>query len=343
MMNSLFRVALIGGSTPRTERLIAGLSPRLHPRVFPNWRSFDPAFDPGLVAILPGFTEPPPGNFHWSLLSLASQDLEAERSLEARLLGDRGRPGNQGPLAKLLGTSPAMARVRGLLAHMAPTPHPILLMGENGTGKELAAAALHALSPRKEQTMIAVNCGAVPPALAESEFFGSVRGAFTGAENRTGYCQQARGSTLFLDEVGELPMEIQAKLLRVLENHELRRVGSPHVETTDFRLICATNRDLQTEVERGRFREDLYYRINVLPIRMPPLRDRKEDLPVLIDHFLQSESLGRNRRVFLGKGALAKLANYHWPGNLRQLRNVICRAAILHGGPELTADHLELG
>jgi len=240
-----------------------------------------------------------------------------------------------------LGRAPVMARLRGTLKTTAKTDLPLLLTGENGTGKDLAASVAHQLSSRAAAAFVAVNCGAIPPGLAETEFFGCVRGAFTGAENRTGFCQQALGGTLFLDEVGELPIDIQAKLLRVLENHELRRVGSPRVESTDFRLICATNRDLAAEVREGRFREDLYYRINVLPLRVPSLRERKEDLPLLASHFLDSENQSIQGPIRVGARALGKMTEYHWPGNLRQLRNVVLRAAVLHGGPELEPHHID--
>jgi two-component system response regulator PilR (NtrC family) len=250
--------------------------------------------------------------------------------LERRLLEITSSPE---PLSRLLGRSPAMARARGMLRTMAASEFPILLTGENGTGKDLAASVAHDLSDRAGQALVAVNCGAIPPGLAETEFFGSVKGAFTGAESRPGLCQQARGGTLFLDEVGELPAETQAKLLRVLQNKEIRRVGSSRVEVADFRLICATNRDLAAEVRRGRFREDLYYRIHVLPLRMPALRDRKEDLPLLADHFLKSGAMGSRCGAVLSVEALAKLTEYHWPGNLRQLHNVLVRAAVLCAGP----------
>jgi transcriptional regulator with PAS, ATPase and Fis domain len=216
-----------------------------------------------------------------------------------------------------------------------------LLTGENGTGKDLAANVAHKLSPRTTGPFIPVNCGAVPPGLAETEFFGCVRGAFTGAENRTGLCQQALGGTLFLDEIAELAPEVQSKLLRVLESKEIRRIGSSRVETTDFRLVCATNKDLPAEVKAGRFREDLFYRINVLPLRMPALRERIEDLPLLAAHFLGSEAGELGRKVRIGGRALAKMADYSWPGNLRQLRNVVLRAAVLHGGCELEPYDIE--
>ncbi len=282
-------------------------------------------FRPELVVALPEAGPVP--QLTEAVASWSEDDLAlAPEVLERRLLGTEPRPFD--PIDRLLGQSPAIARVRGMLKTMAANDLPLLLTGENGTGKDLAASVAHELSRRRDKPFVAVNCGAVPPSLAETEFFGSVKGAFTGAESRSGLCQQALGGTLFLDEVGELPSEIQAKLLRALENKEYRRVGSSRIERADFRLICATNRDLAAEVRRGRFREDLYYRINVLPLRMPALRDRKEDLLLLAEHFLAVE-IREHAPASLASEAAAKMAEYHWPGNLRQLRNVVLRAAVL--------------
>lgn len=337
-MKQPFRVAFVGRPCPQADHLLAGLSPAFQPRVYGDWGDLDADFDAEVVAVLPGGSPAPPSGSGLSYASVLLNDLNLTcAELETRLWDARVfRP----PQSRLLGVSAVMARVRGVLTTMAKTPLPLLLTGENGTGKDLAATVAHDLSPRAGQAFVAVNCGAIPSALAESEFFGCVRGAFTGAENRTGFCQQAMGGTLFLDEVAELPAEVQSKLLRVLENHELRRVGAIRVESTDFRLICATNRDLATEVKAGRFREDLYYRINVLALRMPPLRERTEDLPLLAEHFLASERLELGN-VRVGCRAMAVMKAYPWPGNLRQLRNVLLRAAVIHGGPELEPQHLE--
>lgn len=335
-MNPTFRVAFLGtaGDLPR---LVAELPPSMVVSAFPDWPGIE-ATRPDVVALLPGHHAPLPTPWSTPVCFLTAADLESPWALEAALL--RAGVPTPAPQARLLGISPAMARVRGTLATMAKTNLPLLLTGENGTGKDLAAMVAHEISSRAHQPFVAVNCGAVPSALAESEFFGCVRGAFTGAENRTGFCHQALGGTLFLDEIGEMPLEIQAKLLRVIENHEIRRVGASRVEAADFRLVCATNRDLGAEVAAGRFREDLFYRINVLNLRLPPLRERKEDLPLLADHFLSSEAASLNRRVRTGRRAIAKLSEYHWPGNLRQLRNVVLRAAVLHETSELGPEHL---
>jgi len=326
-----FRVAFVGIRNDGHRRRLASLPPTIHPLPFTGWNDFQtavPALRPELVVVLPDAGPPPflsAGELRWS-----EEDLDqAPETLERRLLDCTPQPG---PLDRVLGISPAIARVRGVLRTMAASTLPILVTGENGTGKDLAASVAHDLSLRRGSPFVAVNCGAVPPGLAETEFFGSVKGAFTGAESRPGLCQQALGGTLFLDEVAELPPETQAKLLRTLENKEIRRVGSTRIERADFRLICATNRDLAAEVRRGRFREDLYYRVNVLPLRMPALRDRKEDLLLLAEYFLSSDELGHRGHARIGPQALAKMADYHWPGNLRQLRNVVLRAAVLCEG-----------
>jgi len=335
-----FRVAFVGIRHDRHRRRIAALSPSIHPQAFTSWTDLEqrvPVFQPELVVMLPEAGPPPVSVFSTTLTTWAEGDLELEPAmLEQRLLRRPVPPDDQ-ELERLLGRSPVMARLRGLLKTMAASDYSLFLTGENGTGKDLAAMVAHRLSRRAAGTLVPVNCGAIPPGLAETEFFGSVKGAFTGAETRPGLCQQASGGTLFLDEVGELPLEIQAKLLRVFENKEVRRVGSNRVERVDFRLICATNRDLEADVRRGRFREDLFYRINVLPIHLPALRERKEDLRQLAEHFLAAEQSAGMRRLTIGADAVAKMAEYHWPGNLRQLRNAIQRAAVLCQGRQIGA------
>lgn len=345
MKTDPFRVAFVGTGLLEILGLPEQLSPRILPLLVAGWREFTEreSFSPELVVVGPEVAHRPQGLPAVPLWWLTAADLKkSAQELETQIFCLRGETGSTPPEARLLGRSPAICHVRGLLRATARTIHPILLTGENGTGKDLAASVAHGLSARAKQPLVAVNCGAIPPALAESEFFGSVRGAFTGAENREGYCQQAHGGTLFLDEVGELPLEVQAKLLRLLETKELRRVGSGKVETADFRLICATNRHLPTEIQAGRFREDLYFRINVLNIVLPALRDRIEDLPLLSSHFLASETFDLKRPVQLSSQALAKMAEYHWPGNLRQLRNVLLRATLFHDQAELQPGHIDL-
>ncbi len=213
---------------------------------------------------------------------------------------------------------------------VAPTDASILITGETGVGKELVARIVHEQSPRHDHPMVAVNCTAIPRELFESEFFGHVRGAFSGAaRDRIGRFQVADGGTLFLDEVGELPLELQPKLLRVLQDGEFQAVGDDKPRSSNVRIIAATNRDLKAEVREGRFREDLYYRISVFPIEVPPLRDRKDDLPLLAQHFL-AEACGRFNRsaLYLDDHQLSELRDYAWPGNVRELRNVIVRGVI---------------
>jgi len=346
MRKQPFRVAFVGMPAGVLAVLLSRLSPGFLPEAFRSWSDFNSRasiFLPELIVVLTGTHAQPPFPVEAPILALEPSDLKKPAGeLEAKILGDPGKTVTSGPEVKLLGCSEAIARVRGTLVSISGNSFPLLLTGENGTGKDLAATIAHELSPRAGGSFVPVNCGAIPQGLAETEFFGCVRGAFTGAENRTGFCQQAMGGTLFLDEIGELAPEIQSKLLRVLDNKEIRRVGSSRTETSDFRLICATNRDLGVEVKARRFREDLYYRINVLPLKMPALRDRLEDLPILTDHFLSSEALELPHPVRVGPGALAKMADYHWPGNLRQLRNVVLRAAVFYrGSSELQAHQIE--
>jgi two-component system, NtrC family, response regulator HydG len=212
------------------------------------------------------------------------------------------------------------------------------VLGETGTGKELVARDVHAEGLRREAPFVAVNCAAVPEALLESELFGHLRGSFTGAtQTRRGLFVEANGGTLFLDEIGDMPLALQAKLLRVLETGEVRSVGSDGARKTDVRIIAATHRDLVTEIRAGRFRQDLYFRLNVVPIAIPPLRERKDDIPLLIEHFLQKSRLrlpAAASRSFSAE-ALALLVRYPWPGNVRQLENAIDRWLITGDGAEI--------
>jgi PAS domain S-box-containing protein len=236
---------------------------------------------------------------------------------------------------EIVGRSAALAQVLEQVQRVAPTRSSVLLQGESGTGKEAIARALHDLSPRRERPLIKVNCGAISPTLIESELFGHEKGAFTGAHRqRAGYFELADGGTIFLDEVGELPFEAQTKLLRVLQEHEVMRVGSEDPVRVDVRLIAATNRDLGEMVESGQFRLDLYYRLNVFPIGLPPLRERRDDIPLLAAKFLadQSRVLGKALTGFT-PAALRLMQAYAWPGNVRELQNVVERASILASGP----------
>ncbi len=242
----------------------------------------------------------------------------------------------------LIGHSPAMQRVFDIVRQVAPTNATVLILGESGTGKELVAQALHQHSPRKERRFVAVNCAALSEGLIESELFGHVKGAFTGAiapnEGRMVY---ADGGTLFLDEVGDMPLETQAKLLRVLETREVQPVGGNKTRPIDIRLLAATNRDLEERVQKGKFREDLLYRLKVVTIQLPPLRERSADVPQLIDHFLaeMAERHGRSVRG-ISPEARTQLVRYAWPGNVRELRNVLENMVLLARADILDVDDL---
>ncbi len=232
--------------------------------------------------------------------------------------------------SKLVGTGPAMERVLKLISKVAPTDSSVLIRGETGCGKELVARALHNSSLRAEQPMVAVNCGALPENLIESELFGHCRGAFTGADTaRTGLFEVADGGTIFLDEIGELPLSMQAKLLRVLETGDIRRLGDNQTVNVDVRLVCATHRDLEQMVEDGTFREDLMFRINTFEINVPALRERREDIPVLARHLLRRHRSDGSDDALFTELAMQELQEHQWPGNVRELANVIEHAAIL--------------
>ncbi len=245
----------------------------------------------------------------------------------------------------IIGDSPALREVLGKIEQVAPTVSTVLLRGETGTGKELVAHAIHINSPREAKPFVRVNCAALAPGVLESELFGHEKGSFTGAASRRpGRFELADGGTLFLDEVGDLPMEVQIKLLRTLQEREFERVGGSETIKVDVRLVSATNRDLEKMIEDGEFREDLYYRLNVFPINLPPLRDRPTDLPVLANHFVSKFARQAGTRpVAIAPEALARLGEYSWPGNVRELENIIERAMILARGGELTAAHLDFG
>jgi PAS domain S-box-containing protein len=240
----------------------------------------------------------------------------------------------------IIGQSPALQKVLSQIATVAPTEANVLILGESGTGKELVARAIHDLSARKDRALVRVNCASIPKELFESEFFGHVRGAFTGAiKDRIGRFELADEGTLFLDEIGEIPLDLQSKLLRVLQEGQFERVGDERTRSVKVRLITATNRDLLAEAKAGRFRLDLYYRLSVFPIEVPPLRDRLDDVGLLADHFIRQAS----RRLGVPRPRLTKLhaqdlQSYDWPGNVRELQNVMERAVILAKGGKLHFD-----
>ena len=235
-----------------------------------------------------------------------------------------------------------MKQVFNLIEKVADTPSTVLIAGESGTGKELVARALHETSQRKDKPFIPVNCGAIPESLFESELFGHEKGAFTGATTtKPGRCELADGGTLFLDEIGELPREMQVKLLRVLQSRTFERVGGLRSISVNIRLVAASNRNLLGEVKSGRFREDLYYRLNVIPIRLPSLRERADDIPLLVDHFLQKFAVALDSKVQgITPEAMATLMAYRWPGNIRELENLMERAVLLADNETLRARDL---
>jgi formate hydrogenlyase transcriptional activator len=241
---------------------------------------------------------------------------------------------------EITGQSPGMKQVFKMIETVAPTDATVLIIGETGTGKELVARALHNLSSRRHQALVKVNCAALPAGLIESELFGHEKGAFTGAlTRRIGRFELAHGGTLFLDEIGDLPLELQPKLLRVLQEGEFERVGGSHTSRVDVRVIAATNRDLEQAIQASRFRADLYYRLSVVPIRLPSLRERAEDIPLLVRYFAQKYGTRLGKRIpSVLPATLQILGDYLWPGNVRELENVVERALILSQGP-----HMDLG
>ncbi len=246
------------------------------------------------------------------------------------------------PIPGLIGASPAMEQVYRVTRRVARSSASVLLLGETGTGKELIATAIHRLSDRGGGPLVKVNCGALAENLLESELFGHVRGAYTGAvNNRAGRFEAAHGGTIFLDEINSTSMHLQVKLLRVLQQKEFERVGDTDTVRVDTRVIAASNRDLMDEVEAERFREDLYWRLNVVPITIPPLRDRREDIPELVAHFLGVYSEVNDRYVVhIQREAMAAMQEYDWPGNVRELQNYVERAVVMADGDELTVELL---
>jgi transcriptional regulator with GAF, ATPase, and Fis domain len=246
------------------------------------------------------------------------------------------------PIPGIIGNSPAMEQVYRLTRQVARTKASVLLLGETGTGKELIAKAIHSLSHRGSGPFVRVNCGALTESLLESELFGHVRGSFTGAiANRTGRFEAAHTGTIFLDEINSTTPKLQVKLLRVLQEREFERVGDTQTIRVDTRVIAASNRDLREEVEAARFREDLFWRLNVVPIHLPPLRERREDIAALVGHFLNVYNEENDRYVVhIAHEALEALQDYHWPGNVRELQNYTERAVVMAEGDELTIDLL---
>ena len=264
--------------------------------------------------------------------------MEAVEHALSRQCGSLPEPAESSPCPEIIANSSAMREVIHLMTRVAPSTATVLICGESGTGKELAADAIHRLSPRKDGPLVKVSCAALPETLLESELFGHERGAFTGAlDRRRGRFEVADGGTIFLDEIAQLSPAMQVKLLRVLEDGRFERLGSSDTRQADVRILAATNASLKEAVERGGFRDDLYYRLNVITVHIPPLRERSQDIPLLADHFLHLYC-ERNGRTMLGitRDALDSLCNFSWPGNVRELENVIERAVVLAKGDRIT-------
>ncbi|MBZ5579554.1 MAG: sigma-54 dependent transcriptional regulator [Acidobacteriia bacterium] len=271
------------------------------------------------------------------------------KALEVRALRDENRQlkeelGRRYEYDNIIGRSEPMQEIFATIERVAPTRATVLLAGESGVGKDLIARAIHFRSPRKDRPLVKINCTAIPENLMESELFGYEKGAFTGAvTSKPGKFEQADTGTVFLDEIGDVPGPIQVKLLRILQEREFERLGSNVTRHTDVRVIAATNQDLRAALEQGTFREDLYYRLNVVPLNIPPLRERKQDIPFLANHFIRKLASDSGSEVeSITDAAMDKLLNYHWPGNVRELENVIERSLVLCRGKQLDAADIKL-
>jgi sigma-54 specific flagellar transcriptional regulator A len=280
----------------------------------------DPSLQPHIIGQL---VEPPR---YAQLLDLLHQCQVCRNNQHATRVGDRAVE----LFRSMVGNSRAIQEVRRLVEHVAQTDASVLILGETGTGKEVVARNLHFMSARKTKPFIPLNCGAIPAELLESELFGHEKGAFTGAvAARQGRFEMAQGGTLFLDEIGDMPMNLQVKLLRVLQERTFERVGGNKTISADVRIVAATHRNLERQVSDGKFREDLFYRLNVFPIEMPPMRERREDIPLLVNELISRLESQGSPAVRLSPNALVSLSRYEWPGNVRELANLIERLAIL--------------
>jgi two-component system, NtrC family, response regulator AtoC len=275
--------------------------------------------------------------FKMDEISVVVRRAMEERRLRAEVQALRAEVSTKYQFSNILGKSKPMRDLFALIMKVASSRSTVLIQGKSGTGKELVAKAIHYNSPRREHPLVTVDCSAIPKELLESELFGHVKGAFTGAiAHKRGPFEEADGSSLFLDEIGELPLELQVKLLRAIQEREIKRVGDTRTISVDVRLIAATNRDLAQAMEEGVFREDLYYRLNVIPIVLPELRERADDIPLLATHFLMKYTKEANAAIEgIAKEAMRLLLDYDWPGNVRELENVIERAVILAHGPQI--------
>jgi DNA-binding NtrC family response regulator len=274
--------------------------------------------------------------------SLDHLSVVVEKALEVSNLRNENRElrealGQRYQFENIIGSSPAMQEIFATIMRVAPTRATVLLAGESGVGKDMIARAIHQHSPRKDRPFVKINCTAIPENLMESELFGYEKGAFTGANiSKPGKFEQANTGTVMLDEIGDVPASVQVKLLRILQEREFERLGSNKTQQTDVRIIAATNVDLRAALEQGTFREDLYYRLNVVPMNIPPLRERKDDIPYLVEHF------AKKFNGEISEGAMERLVSYHWPGNVRELENVIERSILLAKGPMVEADDIKI-
>jgi DNA-binding NtrC family response regulator len=274
--------------------------------------------------------------------SLDHLSVVVEKALEVRKLRDENRElrealGQKYQFENIIGRSPAMQEIFATITRVAGTRATVLLAGESGVGKDMIARAIHHHSPRRDRPFVKINCTAIPENLMESELFGYEKGAFTGANvSKPGKFETADTGTVFLDEIGDVPAVIQVKLLRVLQDREFERLGSNKIMHTDVRVVAATNVDLRAALEQGTFREDLYYRLNVVPLDIPPLRERKDDIPYLVEHF------AKKFNGEITESALERLMSYHWPGNVRELENVVERSILLAQGPRVEADDVRI-
>ena len=266
-----------------------------------------------------------------NVLAFSEPRTVTHSEVDLRACGELNNDGDGAPFAGIVGQSSGLRNVLQLIEMVAATDATVLLLGETGTGKELIARAIHECSQRRKQSFVTLNCAAIPSSLFESELFGHERGAFTGANmQRAGRIELADRGTLFLDEVGEMPLEVQPKLLRTLQEQTYERLGSARTKSVDMRLVAATNCNLEQMIEEKQFRSDLYYRLNVFPIRIPPLRERREDIPLLVDHFTQKYARRMNRQIdTIPESTIQKLQRWSWPGNVRELENLMERSVIL--------------
>ena len=317
---------------------------RLHPRTRVILMTAFGSLENAIAALREGAADYLTKPFKMAEVSVAVRRALDEVRLREENKRLRDEVGERYRLERMLGNSPAMKAVLEQVSEVAASGATVLLLGESGTGKELVARAIHWNGPRASSSFVPVNCAAIPDALLESELFGHEKGSFTGAtQRRHGLVAEADGGTLFLDEIAEMPLALQAKLLRVLQDRTVRPVGAREETAVDVRVICATNRDLQDLVRAGRFREDLYYRLAVIPIRLPSLRERPEDIPLLAAHFVERAATTLGKRIDgFDDEAAAWLAQHRWPGNVRELENVVERAVTLARGSRIVLGDLKI-